>query len=183
MSGFFKGPTGTLWLSNGETYAFHDMLMLSGSALAATPRERELVLWLAMTDQEFRGVGGGGFDVREIPWERDDFEREREFLLRVIDGARNSRLGWDLLDYEPRVDWFTDYLGQFRQIVAGLTVDDLPPPDPDQDADRDLESVDFGRCPKHGVILVEALPETPWCVVCDRPVTQNAAPLPVAPGA
>src|SRR4051794_11236394 len=93
-------PDDCLKMSNGLTAAFIDALVLAGSALAATERAKELIVWLAGHDQSISGLGIVGFDISDIPWTVAGFASERAFLLRVIEAAQ-SGLGWDRLDYQP----------------------------------------------------------------------------------
>lgn len=106
-------------MSNGLTSVFLSVLVLSGSILAETDRERELIIWLAQQDQSVVGIGTVGFQIDEMPWTKDAFDREKAFLLRTIEGAKQG-LGWDRLDYEPRADWVLNCLEQFRLMISAF---------------------------------------------------------------
>ncbi|MGG3507727.1 hypothetical protein ABES58_19860 [Paenibacillus lautus] len=58
----------SLHMSNGLTSVFIEVLAISGSQLAKTNRERELIIWLAQRDQAIVGIGTVGFDIDEMPW-------------------------------------------------------------------------------------------------------------------
>ena len=57
-------------MSNLTTDVFINVLSLSGSALAVTVEEKQLVVWLSEKDQKFVGLGTVGFDIVEMPWEK-----------------------------------------------------------------------------------------------------------------
>ncbi|ULO08498.1 hypothetical protein H1230_06740 [Paenibacillus sp. 19GGS1-52] len=103
-------------MSNGLTSVFLDLLVISGSLIAQTNRERELIIWLAQRDQPVVGIGTVGFDIDEIPWSLENFEMERNFMSRTIISAING-LGWERLNYEPRRDWVIERFEQFQQMI------------------------------------------------------------------
>ncbi|MFF5258357.1 hypothetical protein ACFY4C_05385 [Actinomadura viridis] len=107
-------PEDVLYLSNGSTDVFFDVLTLAGCALAATPWQRNLVLHLA--DGHRLGRGVHGFDLSELPW-TEDWMEEKAFLLEVIDKAI-TRYGWERLAYHP--PYARDDLRRYRAMVEGL---------------------------------------------------------------
>lgn len=107
----------SLHMSNGLTSVFIEVLAISGSILAETNREKELIIWLGQRDQAIVGIGTVGFDIDEIPWTIGHFEREKEFILRVIKSAMDG-LGWERLSYEPRKDWVIKSLDKFRLMIC-----------------------------------------------------------------
>jgi hypothetical protein len=115
MGNVFSGGGRDMYLSNGATGVFFDVLTLAGSALARTPWERRLVLYFA--DGGRWGLGNAGFDLAELSW-TDDWPAEKAFLDRMIALAL-TRHGWDRMDYDP--PHAARYLGDFREIVAGFT--------------------------------------------------------------
>ncbi|MDP4178378.1 MAG: hypothetical protein Q8900_08590 [Bacillota bacterium] len=88
-----------LCMSNIRMDIFLSVIVLSGSRLAVKKREKELIQWFCERDDTIRGRGCNGFSICDIPWKEEDFEYERKFLLKVVDGAK-EKLGWDVLDYE-----------------------------------------------------------------------------------
>ncbi|GGF67285.1 hypothetical protein GCM10010912_10310 [Paenibacillus albidus] len=113
------GDSGYMRMSNGLTSVFIDVLVLSGSALAGSDREKEFVIWLAQRDQNVVGIGTVGFSLDELPWSREDFVSNQEFMLRVIDGAL-AKTGWEVLAYEPAFEYIESALLQFRQLVLAF---------------------------------------------------------------
>ncbi|MGG1942855.1 hypothetical protein ABFY57_24575 [Paenibacillus polymyxa] len=80
-------------MSNGLTSVFIEVLAISGSVLAKTNREKELIIWLAQRDQSVVGIGTVGFDIDEMPWTIGSFESEKDFILDTISNAADG-LGW-----------------------------------------------------------------------------------------
>jgi hypothetical protein len=104
-------------MSNGLIYVFLELLVINGSILAQTNRERELIIWLAQHDQSIVGIGTVGFDIDEMPWTLDNFEQEQDFLIRTITSAING-LGWERLGYEPRKEWIIEKLEQYQLMIG-----------------------------------------------------------------
>lgn len=107
----------SLHMSNGLTSVFIEVLAISGSILAKTNRERELIIWIAQRDQAIVGIGTVGFDIDEVPWTIDSFESEKDFILRVISSAIDG-LGWERLSYKPRSDLVIGCLEKFQQMIS-----------------------------------------------------------------
>src|SRR4051812_40523407 len=114
-------PSDYVTMSNGLTSVFIAVLVLSGSDLAQTEWEKELVVWLAEKDQGIYGLGVVGFDIAEMGWTRDGFEEEKRFVFRMIDAAATKHR-WEALDYRPREDWVMDRLGKFRSLIEHSSV-------------------------------------------------------------
>ncbi|WP_199624796.1 hypothetical protein [Paenibacillus alkalitolerans] len=104
-------------MSNGLTAVFIELLVISGSIVTQTNRERELIIWLAQHDQSIVGIGTIGFDIDEMPWTLDYFDQEKDFLIRTITSAING-LGWSRLGYEPRKDWIIEQLEHFQLMIS-----------------------------------------------------------------
>lgn len=43
-----------------------------------------------MKDQNIVGRGTVGFDITEMLWEKEYFERQKQFMLRVLDGVKKE---------------------------------------------------------------------------------------------
>ena len=65
-----------LLMSNGLTSVFVEVLAISGSILAKSIREKELVIWLSQHDQAIVGLGTVVFSIDEMSWALDEFENE-----------------------------------------------------------------------------------------------------------
>jgi hypothetical protein len=103
-------------MSNGMTSVFMDVLVVSGSIIAQTDREREFIVWLAQRDQSVVGLGTVGFEINELPWTLDNYELERGFMGRTISSAIHE-LGWERLSYKPRRDWVIERLEHFKRMI------------------------------------------------------------------
>lgn len=137
---------GDLYLSNGGTDVFFDVLTLAGCALAESVWESNLVLLFA--DGHRLGRGTDGFDLNSLPWTAD-WPAEKAFLLRVLDLAM-TRHGWGLLTYEP--PFALDYLRRYRAMVDGWPAPiavGTPATRPDWSVPPPPGFLE--RCPEHGV--------------------------------
>jgi hypothetical protein len=151
-------------MSNGLTSVFVSTLALSGSALAQTDRERELVVWLAEHDQDVVGIGTVSFSLVDIPWTSAGFEAEQRFLLKVI-AAAQAQTGWERLSYSPNEELLLPRLAKFAQLVRQFTADHVDPSSYQVWLDWPPEyavPAGFPRCPQHQVLL-----HWQGCVVCN----------------
>lgn len=146
---------GSLYLSNGGTDVFFDVLTMAGCHIADTPWQQNLVLLFADGHRYSRGFSG--FDLSEIPWTAD-WPAEKAFLLQVLDTAL-ARRGWHRLRYDP--PYITGHLARYREMVAAFTPvpvdapkwgDWLSAPAPTR----------LIRCPEHDVYEGES-----GCRLCD----------------
>jgi hypothetical protein len=156
-------PGTHLEMSNGMTSVFIATLVLSGSTLAQTEREKEWVIWLAARDQGIFGIGTVGFCIGEMPWTQAGFEDEKKFLIRVIEGAK-EKLRWDVLNYTPREDWVMECLDTFHNLINLFDPQYINEEKYYHQWRKDTRkylSNDLPQCEKHGVYLH-------WvgCVLC-----------------
>lgn len=156
-----------LHMSNGLTSVFLEVLVLSGSILAATDREKEMVIWLAQRDQACVGIGTVGFDIDEMPWTVDSFEAEKQFLLRTIASAMEG-LGWDRLDYEPNKEMVQRCLSRFNLLIRtfekrSVNLDNYLEWSEIEDGDP-CPTIPYGypKCEQHGVYL-----SLFGCIICN----------------
>ncbi|MBX7222539.1 MAG: hypothetical protein K1Y36_21510 [Blastocatellia bacterium] len=134
-------------LSNGATIVLLSTLILSGSDLAQTEWEQELVTWLAEHDQTIYGLGVVGFDLDEIAWNPADFEQEKAFLLALTDLALR-RHRWEVLDYDP--PFALCYLTDFRKLVECYTAEMVEGP---KAWDWFQPPETLSKCPLHQVFV------------------------------
>lgn len=157
-----------LGMSNGLTSVFIEVLVISGSILAKTDREKEMIIWLAQRDQSVVGIGTVGFDIDEMPWTTDFFEREKSFILDTISNAADG-LGWEKLNYEPRQDWVVNCLNQFGSMVKVFNKKDVV-----MDNYREWTEIEEGddnptiptgypKCEKHDIYL-----NFHGCILCNN---------------
>jgi hypothetical protein len=144
-----------LYLSNGGTDVFFDILTLAACPLANTQWRQNLAILFADGQRTNRGFAG--FALEDLPWTEDATEEHR-FLLAVIDQAL-TRHRWDLLTYDP--PYAQGYLETYRTMVQSftpaLTLSELFG-DWRTAPDADLVQ----RCPKHEIF------QGHWgCRLCD----------------
>ncbi|MBI5931884.1 MAG: hypothetical protein HY862_21420 [Chloroflexi bacterium] len=152
-----------LKMSNGLTSVFIAVLVLSGSTLAQTKNEKELVIWLASRDQGVYGIGTVGFYISDMPWTQMGFADEKNFLLRAIEGAR-AKQRWDILDYSPNEEFVTFALDRFENLISLFDeqyIDEAKFHEWQDYLKRYATSDDFIMCEKHGVYLHPV-----GCVIC-----------------
>lgn len=158
----------SLKMSNGLTSVFIEVLAISGSILAETNREKEIIIWLGQQDQSVVGIGTVGFDIDEMPWTIDSFEREKDFLLRTISSAIDG-LGWERLSYEPRKDWLIESLKQFWLMIdtfdkESINMDSYIEWSEIEEGD-DCPTIPIGypKCEKHEIYL-----SCHGCILCNN---------------
>ena len=145
-----------LKMSNGATAVLISVLLLSGSDLASTQWERELVCWLAERDQSIIGVGVVGFDLDDIAWNRETFLEQKAFFLKMIDTAL-TRHRWNALDYDP--PFVEGQLKQLRTMVENYRLEFV---EPGKEWDWWLKADGFDKCPIHQVYL-----HAEGCAICN----------------
>lgn len=145
----------SLVMSNGGTDVFINILALSGSVIAQTESEKRLMVYLSEKDQII-GRGCVGFDVVDMPWDKETFKEDKMFILQVIHGARN-KIGWEKLDYSPNEELALNYLDTFENLINRMTVDDIRENSLNywlsESEANDPVYCDFPRCKKHNIFL------------------------------
>ncbi|URZ07497.1 hypothetical protein [Clostridium felsineum] len=106
----------SLGMSNGTSAVFFTVLGLSGSRLAKSKKEKEIIIWLLEKDQEYVGRGTIGFDICDMPWRIDTFLEEKNFILNVI-GKVKEKIGWETLNYNPNEDFVLPYIDIFYNMI------------------------------------------------------------------
>ncbi|QEU96892.1 hypothetical protein [Streptomyces kanamyceticus] len=163
MGNVFAGGERSLYLSNGGTEVFVDVLMLAVSDLADDVWDHRFAALLTLQDQNVMGRGAVGFDLRDIAWGASaaDRARSKDFVLRATALALSGHR-WDELGYEP--PFARDYLRQFTYMVTSFVPTEGPDPGmglPGPD-DRAVAS-----CARHRIL--SALPHWQGCFLCNRP--------------
>jgi hypothetical protein len=145
-----------LKMSNGGTAVLISVLLLSGSDVAQTQWEKELVCWLGEHDQSIFGRGVVGFDLDEIAWNKEDFTEQKDFFLKMIDTAL-TRHRWNALDYDP--PFAAGDLAELRHLVENYVIEFV---EPDKEWNWYLKADDFAKCPIHQVYL-----HAEGCAICN----------------
>jgi len=146
-----------LSISNTGTTVLLTVLGLSGSRIAQSSKEKELIIWLVEHDQIVRGFGNVGFDISDIPWSYTNFEYEKEFFIKVIDGAK-QKLGWETLDYKPNVEIIFPFLDTLRKMINVfeyyyINKEAYSSWLKESEDQRFSIPKDFPVCEKHGILL------------------------------
>ena len=114
-----------IYLSNMGTSALLIMLVLSGTAIARTDGEKNLVVFLAERDQTYRGLGVVGFNLNEMPWDRNAFDDQVRFMIRVVEGAL-ARTNWDKVqNFTPNVALYAPLLETLKNMLSDLRQTDI----------------------------------------------------------
>ena len=121
---FNSSDTNGLHMSNGGTSMLINILCLSGGRLAETDSQKRLMVYLSEKNQSICGLGTVGFDIVDMPWDKDSFDEDKAFMLKVIEGAEH-KLGWDTLGYEPNEEFVHSYLDTFRKLIERMTASDI----------------------------------------------------------
>ncbi|MFC7642377.1 hypothetical protein ACFQX6_16530 [Streptosporangium lutulentum] len=102
MANRFRGGGSYLYMSNGGTEVFVEVLTLAVSALASREWEFRFAALIAEQDQTAFGRGVVGFDLEDLDWGDAPAEHttNKGFVVEVVDLAL-SRHRWDELGYDP----------------------------------------------------------------------------------
>ena len=146
----------SLRMSNGSTAVFFTVLGLSGSRLAKSKKEKELIIWLLEKDQACVGIGTVGFDICDMPWEIDTFIEERDFLLNVLNGIR-EKVGWETLNYDPNEEFIFPFIDIFFNMIVEFNPKYIDESNYKEWLDASQESdplnQGFPVCEKHKMLL------------------------------
>ena len=156
MSNTIRFKNMTCRCSNGCLDVLLAVIGLSGSRIAQSDDERNLIVWLMEKDQSIVGLGTVGFDIIEMPWKKLCFEGQKLFMLQVLDGVK-EKIGWETLDYKPNEEIIFDRIStlhdmfrliQIEDINEDLTVQWLEDPDI-----CELIRGGYPKCKKHGIYM------------------------------
>ncbi|MFB8005001.1 hypothetical protein [Nocardia sp. NPDC056000] len=100
-----------VYMNNGSTDVFCDVMALAGCSVARTVWQQNLMLHFC--DLVRYAIGMGGFDLAELPWTQDH-QAEQDFFIVVLDRAIR-RTGWKKLHYTPSADY---NLGAFMRMLT-----------------------------------------------------------------
>ena len=146
----------SLQMSNGLTNVFINVLALSGSELAQTESEKSMIVYLSEKDQGIIGIGCVGFDIVEMPWDKETFKEDKKFIISIINGARN-KIGWERLNYTPNEGHILRCLDTFENLINRMTADNICESSLNNwlsEADEnDPVYCGFPKCKKHNAFL------------------------------
>ncbi|WP_424217304.1 hypothetical protein ACN20G_35055 (plasmid) [Streptomyces sp. BI20] len=160
MGNGFGGGGRVLYLSNGGTTVFVEVLMPAVSDLAESEWDHRFAALLNLQDQRAMGRGAVGFDLEEIDWGEtvEECARAKAFVLRAVDLAL-TRHRWDELSYDP--PFAPDHLRRFRALVDSF---DPVPGDPRAACFPAAHERAVACCVRHRILT--ALPLWDGCLFC-----------------
>lgn len=154
--GLERLPKLDLVMSNGLTSSFINIFGLSGSALAKREQDKKLVVYVLEKNQSVVGIGTVGFDVGSLPWDINNFEADRTFILSVVNGMRN-KLGWEKLQYKPSEEHILRCINEFERLILNINKSDINIDEINEwltEAEpNDPINNNFPICPVDGVLL------------------------------
>lgn len=107
-------------MSNGLTAVFITTFGLSATIFAETETQKALTVFMLEKDQSCVGRGNVGFALSELPWRRQTFKRDKEFLLQALSGIKEE-LGWQTLNYEPEKELLFPVVDRLIHLTEQLT--------------------------------------------------------------
>lgn len=142
--------------SNGCLDVLLTVIGLSGSIIARSDCERNMIIWLMEKDQSIVGLGTVGFDIIEMPWKKLCFEGQKLFMLQVLDGVK-EKLGWETLDYEPNEEIIFDRINSLQDMFHTIQMNDVN----EELTDQWLEDAEtcklirdgYPKCKNHGIYM------------------------------
>ena len=109
-------------MSNSGTDIFMDLLSLTSKHLSE--HDNHLVQWILHTHDARIGDGFSGFDIGEMPWNKDNLYEEKEYLISIVTKMKN-KLYWLNLGYEPNEEILTGSIERFVYLLSKMCIDDI----------------------------------------------------------
>ena len=107
-------------MSNQGTDCFFDMLINAASHMEMTETQSKLIYFLKEhKDINDYAPGTAGFDVCDMPWDKRVLQIDTEFMLNVIENAKNP-IFWENLGFEPNENIVFPWLDQFSKMIKTL---------------------------------------------------------------
>ena len=149
-------------MSNIRTSAFLETICLGGADIATENYQKELMIWIAQHDWRIRGLGCEGFDICEIIWDKQIFDKQKKFILRVIDSTIN-KVNWNLLSYIPKEEWLFGKLSDFRIMVNNFNREHIELDKEEKLFDFDDKVQLYEKCEKHKIYK-----HYEGCIICNN---------------
>ncbi len=137
-------------MSNGLTSVFIDVMLLSGSQIAQTQQQKNLIIWLSEKDQSKVGIGTVGFDICDMPWNTQTFQQDKAFLIKTALEVKN-KLMWEYLDYTPNEEMLFYCIDKFIELVSNMNTTYIQAEILQQWLAE--EQLYYDKCPKHHTLL------------------------------
>ena len=111
-----------LVLSNQGTDCFLENLLCAADGLEQTAQQKELVSFLK-GQKEINEIAPGtaGFDLTEMPWQRETLPEDADFLLRLAAEAESESV-FGKLPYEADRELACSRLRQFAALIGQMKI-------------------------------------------------------------
>lgn len=108
-------------MSNQGTDCFLDLLICAADAFEQTESQKKLISFLK-DKKDLNGLAPGtaGFDLDELPWQKESMKDDRIFLLSMASEAQNEST-FKKLPYAVNGEIVIPWLKQFAVLVRQLT--------------------------------------------------------------
>ncbi len=147
-------------MSNGLTSVFVETICLAGCDIAFENYQKDLMIWFAQRDWILTGMGFEGFDISEINWHKNQFEQQKDFIIKVIDSA-NNKTNWDLLSYNPH-EMIYKVFKDFKQMIIDFKIDNIDEKNQITLLDFNNSVKKYDKCKNHKIYL-----NCEGCVICN----------------
>lgn len=121
---YYKEDPEVIGMGNGLTSSFINVIGLSGSKLAVKYYEKNLIIFLLEKDQSNVGIGTVGFDICTMPWNKNVFQEQKQFLLKVCENVLQKD-EWDKLDYIPNYEIISHCIRGFANLLKKMKTEDI----------------------------------------------------------
>lgn len=110
-------------MSNQGTDCFLDLLIIAADIFEKTEHQEELISFLKdRKDINDIAPGTAGFDLNEMPWQKEALKEDAGFLLRVTEEAQSEEV-FQKLPYEADREIVLPWLRQFAALVRLMGTD------------------------------------------------------------
>lgn len=155
-----------LTISNSLSSILIDVICFSGSELAKKDDEKIFIVWFAEKNQYVVGEGTIGFDIVEMPWSINKFEKEKEFMIRVINSSLEKKV-WEKFEYSVNENMIVEVLNKFKKLVNKMNKELISENERIEWIDSaeidDPINCNFPKCKKHNILL-----SVHGCIMCKR---------------
>lgn len=85
-------------LSDTLAEVIYKGIVITGSYHAQTNWEKDILMWFSEKNPRLSGAGMAGFDVTTMGWSLQEFETQKEFLVKVITQVKQHK-SWNNYNY------------------------------------------------------------------------------------
>ena len=126
------------------------------------------MIWLAEHDQNYVGGGMVGIDFNNIYWSVSDFEKQKEFVIKIAQNAIDEK-SWTKFDYETNEEILTGLLKQWINLFSKAQKMDIKQRDDFNWYNKPKPSETDMKCSTHDVFLNQlGNTEKECCYLCNN---------------